>query len=54
MHIEAINQCNWDECFNEDNIYAATEMWTSKMLYIAKSSILNKIVPIIPNDKAIA
>ena len=32
LYREDINQCNWDECFNEDNIDIATEMWTSKIL----------------------
>ena len=47
----AIERCNWEECFTDDNIETATEMWTNKLLNIAKQTIPNKEVTVRPDDK---
>ena len=49
---EAIANCNWHECFtNTDDINLAADLWTSKLLAIAKETIPNKEVTIRPHNK---
>ena len=49
---DAIANSNWQECFtNVEDIDIATDLWTTKLLLIAKEIIPNKEVTIRPNDK---
>ena len=49
---EALASCDWQECFTDvEDIDTATELWTTKLLTVAKEMIPNKEVTIRPNDK---
>ena len=48
---EDIANTNWDDCFAEDNIDLAVDLWTSKLMKIARETIPHKVVTIRPHDK---
>ena len=48
---EAISTHDWEACFRNDDIEAATETWTESILFIAKAHIPNREVTVRPSDK---
>ena len=46
-----ISLFNWDTLFNGNDVDTAAELWTDKVLDLAKKSVPNKSVTIRPNDK---
>ncbi|MCP3900406.1 MAG: RNA-directed DNA polymerase [Desulfobacteraceae bacterium] len=46
-----ISQFDWDSLLNVEDVDIAAELWTDKVLDIAKKSVPNKAVTIRPNDK---
>ena len=53
LYRETIAHTNWQEFFTQGNdIDTVVEMWTSKLLTIAKETIPNKVVTIRPDDKS--
>ena len=48
---QAIENFNWDKCFEKEDIDMATEQWTTNLLSLAKSTIPNKTVTVRPYDK---
>ncbi len=47
-----LSQCNWDECFQNDDIDIITDEVTNNILRIAKSVIPNRVVTVRPHDKS--
>ncbi len=48
---EFLDTCDWDYCFESNDIDIAAEMWTEKLLNVAKFTIPNRLVTVRPNDK---
>ena len=46
----ALNDVNWDDCFNVDDVNVASERWTHSFLNVARTFIPNKLVLIRPRD----
>ena len=52
VYRQALNVVNWEECFvDQSDINIVANLWTSKLLSAAESSIPNKNVTVRPNDK---
>ena len=45
-----LKSCNWEPCFDSNNIDTVCQRWTDKFLSIARNFIPNKIVTIRPSD----
>ncbi len=48
---EELKRCNWDTCFESEDVDKACKQWTETFLNVARSCIPNRLITVRPSDK---